>query len=68
MRKVLTIINTEKKNVWEFITFLAYSTAAAFLARLGYLETDMIYKTIFAVVTAVLIVNILATLYGLIRK
>ena len=66
--KILNAINSEKKNIWNFISLLTEFAAAAFVATSAYFQTELTFKIGLSIVASVLIVNLLAKLYVLVRK
>ncbi len=70
MKKQTTVktINAEKSNIWAFITLLTELATALFVAVSAYYQSSIVLKAGLAIVASVLIVNLLARLYSLVRK
>lgn len=66
--KTLNAINSEKKTIWDFISLLTDLAAASFVATSAYFQTETTFKVGLSIVASVLIVNLLAKLYVLVRK
>ena len=71
MKKSNTTVNaikSEKNNIWAFITLLTELATASFVAVSAYYQSEMVHKIGLAIIASVLIVNLLAKLYALVRK
>lgn len=66
--KTLQKIKSEKSNIWAFISLLTDFAAAGFVALSAYKLNEVGLKVLLAFIGSVLIVNILAKLYSLVRK
>lgn len=61
-------INAEKGNIWSFISLIIEVFAATIIVRAAYFQSDDLIKIALAIIGAVLVINLLAKLYTLIRK
>jgi hypothetical protein len=67
MKKSINIAS-EKNNIWAFLTLLIELATASFVAVSAYNQKEVSLRIILAVIASVLIVNLLAKLYVLVRK
>jgi hypothetical protein len=66
--KKINKLNAEKNNIWSFLTLLTELATASFVAVSACNQKEVSLRIILAVIASVLIVNLLAKLYVLVRK
>ena len=68
MLNILKKLNAEKKNIWSFTSFVVETGATAYILYKAYSQNNETFRVVMAFAAAVLVVNIFAKLYSLIRK